>query len=226
MHTEGHDMGKPEGVQAHPSPQIDQEHPGYELQDVNVGGVVTFLAGLAAFVLVFYFFCFFMGKAINYGLAKQDGAAHAWQPQLSETGVTPRGTSRENLKSNATIEQDQLADMANAFPAPRLETDDGESDIAEIHAKEDLLLDNYSTSAGMPAGTVRIPIDRAMELIVERGLPKATAVTTSPLMVGDSVPTLQVPLTNGFARTGYELQTIEARQQKNDYEAAEKSEKK
>ena len=35
---EGHDMGKPEGVQAHPAPKFDDNHPGYEIQDVNAGG--------------------------------------------------------------------------------------------------------------------------------------------------------------------------------------------
>jgi len=45
MHTEGHDMGQPEGVQAHPSPKLDSEHPGYETEDVSVGGIITFLAG-------------------------------------------------------------------------------------------------------------------------------------------------------------------------------------
>ena len=53
-------------------------------------------------------------------------------------------------------------------------------------------------------GTVRIPIERAMELIAQRGLPVAPAVQTQPLMTGDSAPTVTVPLTNGFARTSYE----------------------
>jgi hypothetical protein len=36
-------------------------------------------------------------------------------------------------------------------------------------------------------------------------------------MAGDEKPTVQAPLTSGFARTGYELQTIEAREQKLSY---------
>jgi hypothetical protein len=40
-------------------------------------------------------------------------------------------------------------------------------------------------------------------------------------MVGDSAPAVQAPLTDGFARTGYELETIAAREQKNDYEKAQ-----
>jgi hypothetical protein len=44
-----------------------------------------------------------------------------------------------------------------------------------------------------------------MELIARRGLPVAPAVEQAPLMTGDQQPAIAVPLTNGFARTGYEL---------------------
>jgi hypothetical protein len=43
-----------------------------------------------------------------------------------------------------------------------------------------------------------------MELIAQRGLPVAPAVEQAPLMTGDKKPVVAVPLTNGFARTGYE----------------------
>jgi hypothetical protein len=42
-------------------------------------------------------------------------------------------------------------------------------------------------------------------LIAQRGLPVAKAVEQTPLMTGDKKPVIAVPLTNGFARTGYEL---------------------
>jgi hypothetical protein len=57
-----------------------------------------------------------------------------------------------------------------------------------------------------------------MEIIAQRGLSvnaQAGAVATE--MVGDEKPTVQAPLTSGFARTGYELETIEAREQKLNY---------
>ncbi|QMV18606.1 hypothetical protein GOB94_07850 [Granulicella sp. 5B5] len=197
----------------------DADHPGYETQDVNVGGVMTFVAGLAGFVVIFFFFCFLMGKAINYVLIKQDGPVDKWHMTTADTtGATPHGAKRDDLTSNAVIEQNQLRAVSQAFPTPRLETDDGNQDTADLHAKEDLLLDNYSTSNDIPAGTVRIPIERAMELVLQRGLPKpATAAPTETLMVGDSKPTITVPLTDGFARTGYEQEAIETREQKNEY---------
>lgn len=224
MHIEGHDMGKPEGVQAHPSTKHDSEHPGYETQDVNVGGIVVFLAGLAGSVVVFFVFCFVMGKALDSWLVHSDTTASTkWQQDMSEPGATPRGEKRADLKSNAAIEQDQLNAVAQAFPTPRLETDDGNQDTADLHAREDLLLNFNTTSSDLPVGTVRIPIDRAMQLVVQRGLPAAPASTQkTSLMAGESVPTVQAPLTDGFARTGYELDTIAAREQKSEFEKAEK----
>jgi hypothetical protein len=221
MHTEGHDMGKPEGVEAHPAPQLDSEHPGYEVEDVSVGGIVTFLAGLSGFVLIFFFVCFAMGKGINYLLVQHDGPKDKWHSSEVTLGATPRGEKREDLTSNATMEQRELQQMTQVFPTPRLETDDGNQDLADLHAREDLLLNYYSSSADLPAGTIRIPIDQAMKLVVERGLPQATATQAkSTLMAGEHAPTVAAPLTNGFARTGYELETIEAREERNNYNQA------
>lgn len=222
MHTKGPDQGQPEGVTPRIQPEHDSEHPGYETQDVSVGGIVTFLAGLSGFVIIFFFFCFAMGKAINYALVKHDGPRDKWHAAPVTLGATPRGEKREDLTSNATMEQRQLQQMTQVFPTPRLETDDGNQDIADLHAREDLLLNYYSNSADLPAGTVRIPIERAMQLIVQRGLPQAPASQQATLlMAGETAPNVSAPLTDGFARTGYELQTMEAREEKNEFNRAE-----
>ena len=216
-------MGKPEGVPAHPAPKHDSEHPGYETQDVSVSGIITFLAGLSGFVIVFFFFCFAMGKGINYLLLKQDGPRDKWHANEVTLGATPTGDKREDLTSNAVMEQRQLQQMTQVFPTPRLEADDGDQDLADLHAREDLLLNYYSSSADLPAGTIRIPIERAMELIVQRGLGTPPAAQApKKLMAGEAPPVIQAPLTDGFARTGYELDTIEARNERNTYEHAEK----
>src|SRR5271156_2633466 len=116
MHIEGHDMGKPEGVPTPPSPKHDSEHPGYETQDVNVGGIIVFLAGLAGSVVVFFLFCFVMGKALDSWLIHSDQTATTkWQADMSEPGATPHGEKREDLTSNAEMEQRQLNAVAQAF---------------------------------------------------------------------------------------------------------------
>ena len=86
------------------------------------------------------------------------------------------------------MEQRQLQAMTQVFPTPRLEMDDGNQDLADLHAREDLLLNFYSTSPDLPADAVRIPIDRAMELIVQRGLPTAPQPSTQTLMAGETAP--------------------------------------
>jgi len=69
-----------------------------------------------------------------------------------------------------------------------------------------------------PAAT----ISRAMEIIARRGLPvSAEAGTSTVAMFGDEKPKVQAPLTSGFARTAYELETIAAREQKLSYGKAE-----
>jgi hypothetical protein len=93
--------------------------------------------------------------------------------------------------------------LTQRFPSPRLQTDDGNQEIADMHAKEDLLLENYSY-VDRGKGTVRIPIERAMELIAQRGLPVAPTSTTMSMLADDTLPVVKAPLTDGFARTGYE----------------------
>lgn len=197
---------------------------GYEMTDANVGGVAAFLGGLFGFVMIFFFFCYLMGKVINSGIEKQDGPIDRWHQKTQIfAGAQTNGGNLENLKSDAAMQQQELQMMTTQFPGPRLQTDDGNQDTADLHAREDLLLDHYSSVAGQP---LRIPIDRAMQLIAQRGLPVAppAAEQQAAQLAHDATPKVTMPLTNGFARTGPELDSIEAREQKLDYGKAEASE--
>jgi hypothetical protein len=71
------------------------------------------------------------------------------------------------------------------FPQPRLEVKPGAS-LAEFRAAEDADLHSYGW-IDRNAGTVRIPIDRAMQLILERGLPDVGAGKT-PLSLMQARP--------------------------------------
>jgi hypothetical protein len=126
----------------YPTPGAESANLGYETTDVNVGGVVVFLGGLFGFVLIFFVFCFLMGRVINEALNKQDGPVNKWhQPATINSGGSPElATNKlENLKSNAAMEQQELQHMATQFPQPRLEMDDGNQDVSDLHAREDLL---------------------------------------------------------------------------------------
>ena len=54
-------------------------------------------------------------------------------------------------------------------PTPRIEEHPA-AEIQDVHAKEDSLLSTYGWTDKM-AGVVRIPIDRAMDLELQRGFP-------------------------------------------------------
>jgi hypothetical protein len=173
-------------------------HEGYELTDVSVQGILVFLLALAVSLGVFFVFCFGMGKVINKALMKHDGPPNKWNEANYPAG------KRRNMESDPAIQQQQLKVLTQSFPTPRLQGDDGNQDTADLHEREDLLLENYSW-VDRSKGTVRIPIERAMELIAQRGLPvEPKPQQAEPLMAGDHPITIQAPLTDGFARTAYE----------------------
>jgi len=179
-----------------PKPEEIDTSAGYELSDVRVTGIVVFLTALAIFVAVTGILCYGIGKVINAQMKKEDGPNSKWTKtaEVRELGNMPSSPELQN----------KMAELTQQFTAPRVQTDDGNQDVADLHAREDLLLDHYTRVDGKP-GEVRIPIDRAMELIAQRGLAVAPAVQKGTLMTGDQEPVVAEPLTNGFARTAYEL---------------------
>ena len=201
------DHNEPEGekfLASHgPKPEEIDTSAGYERTDASVTGIVVFLTALGIFVAVTGFLCYGIGKVINAQMDKEDGPNSKWTKTVD---VRQLG----NMPSSPEL-QNKIAEITQTFPTPRVQTDDGNQDVADLHAREDLLLSNYSW-VDQSKGTVRIPIEQAMQLIAQRGLPVATVVETQKprrLMTGESAPTVTVPLTNGFARTSYEQDKAE-----------------
>jgi len=195
--------------------QKKSDSQGYEVTDANIFGVGVFLVSMLVLCCVFFVVAFGIGKVINDGIAKEDGPLNKWN-----ASIAPAQGKLQNMASDATLEQEELRRMTERFSTPRLQTDDGDQDITDLHAREDLLLDNYSW-IDQKQGKVRIPISRAMELIAQHGLPVAPTVQTQPLMAGDKAPVVPVPLTDGFARTGFEeheLQTLRHRRESGEGE--------
>jgi len=216
MHTPNPPEQTPHGSQGLTPTGHSEPTPGYETSDVKVGGILVFLVSLLAFVGIFFVFCFGMGKVINSALVRHDGPPNKWN-QLA----TPKG---RNLESNAVLEQQQLHAMTARFPTPRLETDDGDQDVANLHAREDLLLDHY-TWVDQQQGTVRIPIGQAMQIVAQRGLPVISGGPGEPLLAHDAQPGVTPPLTDGFARTGYEQQlSVEQVRQQEEHSGTKTSE--
>ena len=188
MHSD-HEGHEPEEVDA---------SKGYEQSDVRVSGILVFLTALGIFVVVAAVLSYGIGKVLFAHMAKEDGPRSKWAKTVD---VRDLG----NLAASPAL-QNKMAEATQQFPTPRLQTDDGNQEIADLHAREDLLLENYSWAEqgqGAPR-RVRIPIEQAMELIAKSGLPVTPAVEAAPLLTGDVKPVVAVPLTSGFALTGYE----------------------
>jgi hypothetical protein len=209
-----HNPSTPTPKQRDPNDPVDASTPqqGYEASDVSATGIAVFLASLLAFVVVFFVFCWGMGSVINNQLVKRDGPPNKWNDLEHGGPAVPR-----NMASNPAMEQQQLQQLTQKFPTPRLETDDGNQDLADLHVRESLLLDHYSW-IDRSQGKVRIPIERAMELLVtQHALSVIPGAQPGHLPTYDETPEgapmdtassdivlPPAPLTNGFAATGYE----------------------
>jgi hypothetical protein len=220
MHTPNTPEHNPQKEHGLSSTGYGGSTPGYETSDVKIGGIVVFLVSLFVFLIVFFVICFGMGKLINNALIKHDGPPNKW----NNLEYSPEGKGR-NLESNAVLEQQQLHAMTARFPTPQLQMDDGDQDVVNLHDREDLLLDHY-TWVNQQQGTVRIPIGQAMQIIAQRGLPVASGGPGGPLMTADARPGVTAPLTNGFARTGYEqkLEVEQSRQRQEQHKEAKPGE--
>jgi hypothetical protein len=178
-----------------PEPQAIDTSLGYEASDVKVTGILVFIVSLGIFVAVTGLVCYGIGKVINANMNKEDGPNSKWTKtvEIRDLGNLPSSPEMQN----------KVAEITKSFPQPRVQIDDGNIDVVDLHAREDILLDNY-TWIDPGKGTVRIPIDQAMQIIAQKGLPVAQAQEGQQLMTGDSKPVVTMPLTNGFARTSYE----------------------
>src|SRR5580698_10447226 len=135
-----------------PQPASPTGNDGYERSDIGVAGVLYFLLGLAASCLLVYFVV--------------DGLYH-FLDKRSEAEQAPVNP----LVTNAPADTRRIANdyPQGAFPNPRLETDE-RGQLNGIRLQEEQTLSTYDY-IDKNAGTVRIPITRAMDLIAQRGLP-------------------------------------------------------
>jgi hypothetical protein len=80
----------------------------------------------------------------------------------------------------------ELKDDAGLFPAPRLQADPS-TELAKLRRDELDRLNSYGW-VDERAQVAHVPIDRAMDVLVERGLPK-----TKPSTTENSAPEAKVP---------------------------------
>jgi hypothetical protein len=87
----------------------------------------------------------------------------------------------------------ELKDDAGLFPAPRLQADPT-TELAKLKRDELDRLNSYGW-VDKRAQIAHVPIDRAMDVLVERGLPKVKAATTQ-----SSAPEVKAPPAAGPER--------------------------
>ena len=134
-------------------------HPDFERKDISVNGVVVFLIGIAAMVVVSYFVV-----DVFYSVLEKHFEAQ-------QAPVSPLVTNgqQDTRRIPPQYGQDYAAYLKESFPAPQLETDE-RTQLDKVRLGEEDILSTYDY-VDKSAGTVRIPIDRAMELLVQKGLP-------------------------------------------------------
>ena len=136
-------------------PVNSKSNGGYEHRDIGVAPVLYFLMSLAITGLVVYF----VVDGIYSYLEKRSNAQQApVSPLVTNAPADTRKLStdyKDYLKQN--------------FPSPQLEVDE-RGQLDKIRIDEAETLSRYDW-VDQKAGIVRVPIDRAMDLMVQRGLP-------------------------------------------------------
>lgn len=156
--------------------EIKPGHAGngsYERQDLRPSGILYFLLALAVAILL----CVLLLRGVYAFLEHREKAS---QPPVSPL-ITSVPADTRHVASGYP---------QSVFPSPKLEEDE-RGQLKDIRINEDKALYSYGW-VDEKAGTVRIPIERAMELVVQRGLPvRPQGVASAP-----------VPATNRVATSG------------------------
>jgi hypothetical protein len=147
----------------------NQTHPvnstgngGYERRDIGAAPVLYFLLGLAVAGLLVYF-------VVDGIYSYLEKGSEAQQTPVSPL-ITKAPTDTRKLPT------DYGDYLKQNFPSPQLEIDE-RGQLDKIRIDEEQTLSTYDW-VDQKAGTVRIPIDRAMDLLAQRGLPVRTQTGT------------------------------------------------
>ena len=117
----------------------------HEESDVNVRAILGFGVGLAVLAVFVHFFLWWLLGAYNR------------QAERTQTRVYPLAAGQQEP----------------AAAGPRLQNNP-QQDMRELRAKQEALLKEYAW-VNRDSGIARIPIEEAMRILVERGLPTKEA---------------------------------------------------
>jgi len=163
------DAHKPE---AHDGGYMRNAGGAHEHSDINVRSVFGFLITLTVVVVV-----------VQLGLW---GMFHYLKGAY--TAVDPEPNPMAGSERHPTPQ-----DPIREFPQPRLQKDPA-LDVNKVRMTEDKLLNGPPTWVDEKAGVVRIPIEQAMQLTLERGLPLTGGAAPMTATVANA-PANAVPAT-------------------------------
>jgi len=127
---------------------------GYEHEDFSTGAIVGSLIGLAVMCIVSFFIVVGMYRYLE-STQMEHAPANPMVPMKADTRHMTPGQKFDDLPMEVM-----------AFPTPRLQEDDVK-DMRQQLFGEEAKLQSYGW-VDKDSGEARIPIDRAMELILER----------------------------------------------------------
>lgn len=154
-------------------------HGDYERRDIGVSGVIYFMVGLAVAAVIIHF--------VVAGLYKYlENRSEAQQRAVSPLVTNPVRDTRTLPPEFKTDSEgtDYQKYLEKNFPAPQLEIDE-RTELNKARLYEENTLSTYDY-VDKDAGTVRIPIDRAMDLLAQRGLPTRTQSSDSTAVASSS----------------------------------------
>jgi len=134
-------------------------HPDFERKDISVNGVVVFLVGLAAMIVISYFVV-----DVFYGFLEKH-----FEAQQAPVSPLVTNAQKDTRRLPPQYGEDYAKYLKESFPEPQLETDE-RTQLNEVRLREEDILGTYGY-VDKNAGTIRIPIERAMDLLVQQGLP-------------------------------------------------------
>jgi hypothetical protein len=133
---------------------------GFEQQDMTAQSVFAFLISLVVGGVLVYF--------VIWGFYHfMDARQRSHQPQLGPLVKQVQADTR-------SVSPDEIT----KFPQPRLEKNE-RVEIRDFRLKEEQTLNSYGW-VDEKAGVMRIPIERAMQLVAQRGLPTVAQAGTVP----------------------------------------------
>ena len=147
---------------------------GFEHKDVSITAVMYFIIGLAVAIFVAYFVVEGVYSFLTHRFEAQQPSV---SPLVANAPTDTRKLPSEYKTDSASADYEKY--LQKNFPQPQLETNE-RTELNTVRLREEETLSTYSY-IDENAGTVRIPIDRAMELLVERGLPVRQQAADSKL---------------------------------------------